>query len=571
LQGGALAVSGLAAAALIGCGDDEEDDAPAASGSTQPGASSSTDNDPRYAKYDGLPYPYNFPEPAGKTPKPGGTLRVGATWDVGPMDPTVSAAGGTIVVPNVVYNRLLGFDRGPESNPLRVKVVPELATSWEVTPDGQTYTFKIDPAAKWQNVAPLNGRAFVAQDAKLAYERYAKEGVHKSYWVNLRAIEAPDPGTLKITLTKPTPEFEVPLAGRYQTIFPPELVSSGEIAKKVVGTGPVILQEAVPSSYVTLVKNPDYWQRPVFIDRAEFRLMPDTAARAAAFRANQLDYGYSIAEGKRGLDELASSVPGLQVNFSPSAGGSNSFGFNNQHPKFQDVRIRRALSLAMDRNAIVQLVYDGWGRPGMPSMPWIYVGDAPPTDVGPWVKQDVAESKKLLQAAGQENFEFNYAYYTYSATTERFSEVMVDQFRAAGISMKGGKVDYTEFNSQWVGGKLQEATTSGWHTAGYEANNYFYNQVHSKSPGNRWGIRDAEIDRLADLQSVELDREKRRALHKQMWDRELDQLFRIPQYSEFRAETYQPWVRNLRFTGILGTATFYYDWGPQLASVWLDK
>ncbi len=570
LRGAALGVSGLAAAALLGCGDDEDDE-PASSGSPQAGAVSTASDDPRYVLYDGLPFPYNFPEPAGKTPKPGGTLRVAATWDVGPMDPTVSAAGGTIVVPNMVYNRLLGFDRGPESNPLRVEVVPELAKSWEASPDGQTYTFKIDERAKWQNLPPLDGRQFVAEDAKLAFERYATEGVHRSYWVNLSKIEAVDAGTLKITLTKPTPEFEVPLAGRYQTIFPPELVQSGEIGKQVVGTGPMILREAVTSSHVALTKNPDYWQKDVLIDGAEFRMMPDAAARVAAFRANQVEYAYSPVENKRGLDELKASIPELQVNFLPSSSGSNVFGINNQNPRFQDVRVRRALSLAIDRQLLVQLVFEGLGATGLPSMPWIFMFDERPTEFGPWVKLDLAESKKLLQAAGQENFEFNYVYFPYSTAYEKISEVLVDQFRSAGITMKGGKVDYTAFNSQWVGGKLEEATTSGWHTAGYEANNYFYNQVHSSSPGNRWGIKDAEIDRLAELQAVELDREKRRELHKQMWDRELDQLFRIPQYAEFRFEMYQPWLRNLRFTGVSGTASSYYDWGAQLASVWLDK
>jgi len=569
LRGAALGASGLAAAALIGCGSDDDDSAPAASGTTA--AAKAPAADPRYAKDPDLPYAYNFPEPAGKTPKPGGTLRVAATWDVGPMDPTKSAAGGTIVVPNMVYNRLLGFDRGPESNPFVVKVVPELAKSWEAAPDGQTYTFKIDPRAKFQNLPPLNGRQFVAEDAKFAFERYAKEGVHKSYWVNLSKIEAVDATTLKISLTKPTPEFEVPLAGRYQTIFPRELVDNGEIDKKVVGTGAMILKEAIAADHVTLTKNPDYWEKSVLIDGAEFKMAPDASARLASFRARQVEYAYSIADNKRSIDDLVRTNPDVQANFTPSSGGSNVFGYNNQNPKFQDVRVRRALSLAMDRQSIVQLVFEGLGRTAMPSMPWIYVTDKPPTDVGPWVKLDLAESKKLLQAAGQENFTFNYAYFPYSSSYDKISEILVDQFRNAGITMKGGKVDYTEFNSQWVGGKLQEATTSGWHTAGYEANNYFFNQVHSTSPGNRWGIKDPDLDRLAEQQSVELDKTKRRDLHKKMWDRELDQLFRIPQYSEFRVEVYQPWVRNLRFTGTLGTASFYYDWGPQLATMWLDK
>ena len=375
----------------------------------------------------------------------------------------------------------------------------------------------------------------------------------------------------KVSLKKPTPEFEVPLAGRYQTIFPRELVDSGDIDKKVVGTGPMILKEALAADHVTLTKDPGYWEKTVLIDGAEFKMAPDASARLASFRAKQIEYAYGLADTKRNIDDLLKTNPDIQANFTPNAGGSNAFGYNNQNPKFQDVRIRRALSLAMDRQAIVQLVFEGLARPGLPSMPWIYVADKAPTEAGPWVKLDLAESKKLLQAAGQEDFTFNYMYFPYTSAYDKISEVLVDQFRNAGITMKGGKVDYTEFNSQWVGAKLPEATTSGWHTAGYEANNYFFNQVHSTSPGNRWGIKDAELDKLAEQQSVELDKTKRRDLHKQMMNRELDQLFRIPQYGEYRVEIYQPWVRNLRFTGVLGTASYYYDWGAQLHSVWLDK
>src|SRR5262249_25337380 len=130
-----------------------------------------------------LPYPYNFPEPATQ-PKPGGTMNVSASWDVQVIDPTVSASGGTVTVPNMFYNPLLGIARGPDADVFNAPVLqPELAKSWERSPDGPTFTFKMTPGAKWQNLAPLNGRPFVAQDAAFAMNRYAKEGVHQSYYV----------------------------------------------------------------------------------------------------------------------------------------------------------------------------------------------------------------------------------------------------------------------------------------------------------------------------------------------------------------------------------------------------
>ena len=570
LRGATLAAAGLMFASLVGCGGDDEtaSNAPA-SGATAAGQTAAA-NDPRYPKDPALPWAFNFPEPAGKTPKPGGTLRVATTWDVSTWDTTKSAAGGTITVPNLIYNRLLGIKGGPDANPFKIEVQPELAQSWERSPDGLAFTFKLKPGIKWQNVAPLNGRALVAEDIAFALKRYQAEGVHQSYYTNVDAITAVDPATLRITLKKPTPEFEVPLASRYQTIFPKELVDSGEIEKKAVGTGPMILKEAIASDKVVLAKNPDYWRRQVLLDGAEFRIVVDAAARLSSFRAKQIEYAYGLATAKRDVDEIMKTVPDLQVNLSPTVNNVTPFSMNLSNPKLQDERVRRGISLAIDRTAVTQLVYEGLAKT-LHVFPWTAVFDKEPTEFGPWAKLDLAESKKQLAAAGQEKFVINYIYYPYSAASDRLTEVLADQFRAAGIEMRGGKTDYTSFNSQWVGGKLPEASTTGWGAVGFDLNTYFYNHIHSKSPGNRWQLKDAQMDTWAEQQATELDPLKRRALHKQIWDRDLDQAFRPPLPIAYTIETYQPWLRGMRFGGILNSNSSFYDWGAQIEGAWLDK
>ncbi|MGE0229045.1 MAG: ABC transporter substrate-binding protein [Dehalococcoidia bacterium] len=570
LRGTALAVGGVAAAVLIGCGSDDDDAGPEATGTAAASATSAAANDPRYRKDANLPYAFNYPEP-NKEPKAGGTLRIAATWDVSTFDPTKSAAGGTITVPNLIYNRLLAIKSGPEADPFKIQIEPELAKSWEVTPDGLTYNFKLQEGVKWQNVAPLNGRALVAEDIAFALQRYSKEGVHQSYYVNVDSITAVDASTLRVKLKKPTPEFEVPLASRYQTIFPKDLVDSGEIDKKVIGTAAMVLQEASAGQRVTATKNPDYWRSKPLLDGVEFRIMPDASARLAAFRSGQIDYGYSVVATKTDVDQLTKSVDGLQVNLAALANSILPFGMNLSNPKFADERVRRAISLAIDRKAVNQFLFEGIGEEIMHILPWNYVFDSRPTDLGPWVKLDIAQSKQLLDAAGQKDFTINYIYYPYSTTYDRLSEVLVDQFRNAGINLKGGKVDYTEFNSQWVGAKLPEATTSGWAALGFEANTYFYNQIHSTSPGNRWQLKDPQIDEWATQQSVELDPKKRREIHKKIWDRDLDMAYRPPLPYGYAYEVLQPWLRGLRFGAILGANSSYYDWGAQVENTWLDK
>ena len=210
LNGLGMGGAGVLLASLVGCGgsDSEVPEPSSGEGTVAATANLSTtgkrpDTLPTGWNWDAkLPFPYQFPEPA-KEAKPGGTMHVSTSWDVGPMDPTVSAAGGSITVPNMVYNRLIGHVGGVDVDPFKFKLEPELAASWERSPDGLVYTFRLAKGVKWQNVAPLNGRDFVAQDAKLAYERYKTSGVHKAYWTSVKSIEAPDPGILKVTLTRP--------------------------------------------------------------------------------------------------------------------------------------------------------------------------------------------------------------------------------------------------------------------------------------------------------------------------------------------------------------------------------
>ncbi len=533
LRGSLLAGAGLAAAALIGCGSDDEGEEGDPSATGTPAASTIDQGDAergRYVKDDALPYPYNYPEPK-KDPKPGGVMKVAATWDVADIDPSVSAAGGTVTVPNMIYNRLLGIQRSYKADVFNQPVLePELAKSWERSPDGLTFTFKIAPGVKWQNIAPLNGRPFVAADAAYALERYSKTGAHQQYYANVAGFEVVDDSTFKIKMKRPVVDFLNPLGSNKQTIFPKELVDDGTISKKGVGTGPMILKELTTSQRVTFDKNPDYWERKVLLDGFEFRIMPDLAARLAAFRSGQVDYAYAVASTFSDVKNLLGNNPNLQVNLLPVT-AVRSLAFNVSNPKFTDVRVRRAISLAMNRDTMTQLIFEGFGK-SLNVIPWPYIFDKEPTfasgNLGKWATYDPAQAKQLLAAAGQSNLTINNIFYPYTGAYEKTPEVLLPMLRDIGVTMTGGKVDYTEFNSQWTGRKLPEFSTSGWLTTGFDADNYFYGQVHSKSTGNRSQFADPDIDTWAEAQQVELNPEKRKELWRKIWDKDLDMAYRPP-------------------------------------------
>ena len=520
-----------------------------------------------------MPYPYNFPEP-NKTPVPGGVMKVAATWNFQSIDPIDSAAGGTVTIPNMVYNRLIGFTRGPAADVFVAEIVPELAASWERSPDGLTFTFGITPGVTWQNVAPLNGRPFVAEDARYALERYSTDGVHKSYYLNVAGFEAVDDATFKINMATPTADFLNPLASNKQTVFPRELVDDGTIGTEAVGTGPMILTGADPAANVTFDKNPDYWQREVLLDGFEFRVMPDHVARLAQFRVGNIDYAYALVSTVRDLNEVLETNPDVQVNLLPVIYNTITLGMNHTLEKYQDVRVRRALSMAIDRQEMVDIVFDGLGK-ALNIIPWSYlfseeVAVGSP-EVGPYMQYNPDETMKLLQAAGAENFEMENSYYAYSSSLEQMTEITQAQLARVGITLGGGKVDYTEFNSQWVPSKLPDFSTSAWSTSGYDADNWFHGQVHSKSPGNRWRMNDPEIDVWAEAQQLELDPAARKELWQKIWDQDLDQVYRPTLPWGFSLEVYQPWMRGIRFTGSApGDNNSYYTWGGQIAGGWID-
>ena len=591
LRGGLIGGAGLAAAALIGCGDDDDDDD---DDDTTANVTDSTDDDAmdddamddssddepvetvgELIQDPDLPFPYNYPEPA-LEPKPGGTMVVAATWDVGPMDPTVSAAGGTVTVPNMTYNRLLGIQRGPEADPFNGPILePELAASWERSPDGLTFTFNIQEGVTWQNLEPLNGRPFTAEDAAFALNRYATEGVHQFYYDNVSSIEAVDDSTLQITMARPTADFLNPLGSNKQTIFPRELVDSGEIETKAIGTGPMIMTEAVQAQHVKFDANPDYWEGDILLDGFEFAIVPDAVARLAGFRVGQFDYAYSVAATLRDVNELLDTNPDIQINLLPLVYGTFTLGLNNTLEKYQDERVRRALSLAIDRQEVLDIVYDGLGK-ALHVIPWPYIFDEEPTiesgAFGNWMRFDPDEAKKMLSAAGAENLTMENSYYEYTSAVTTITEVVQQHLRNVGVELGGGKVDYTEYNSQWVPRQLPDVSTSAWGTSGFDADNWFYGQIHSESAGNRWRMADPQIDEWAEAQQIELDPAARKEIWTQIFNRDLDMMWRPTLPYGFSFDILQPWVRGIRWgASSPNDNSSYYDWGDVVWKAWLNK
>ena len=593
LRGGLLGGVGLAAAALIGCGGDDDDgDTAAVAPATQVAADGDDSAAPAetveaedtvatierangFTSEAGRFVPFQIEEPA-TAPKFGGTLVHRFTFDPGPLDPAIAIAGGTMTGVNAVYNRLLGVYSGADSDPYaRNDLVPELAESWETSEDGLAYTFHLRPGVRFQNIEPLNGRALVAGDAKFSFDRYSETGSpHRSNFLLVSTIEAVDDATLVITLQQPTPDFIFPLATAYSTVHGPELADSGEMLTKAVGTGPMILDYWTGGVGGAFDKNPDYWRGPVKIDRWELPFTLDLAAAEAQFRVGRHDYGLT-SETSDDLEKILDTNPDTQYFANPLFVGGLALTFNMDLPRWEDVRIRRALSLAYDREEMLDIIYSGAGIV-LPQMDWRFFWEEEPTPesgvLGNWWRHDPDEATKLLDAAGASDLEFEMMYYNYSNTLNSApNEVWLDQFSRIGIKLNLSSRDYTEYNSQWTTRSGSTDTYDGWASNAAFADHFVYGLNHSESGGNRNRINDPQIDTWAAQHQVELDPEVRLELARSVWHRVLDQVYRIPKPAGYRANLLQPWVHGVRYSRGAGSGHHYLDTGYEAYNAWIDK
>ncbi|MDE2694905.1 MAG: ABC transporter substrate-binding protein [Chloroflexota bacterium] len=608
LRGGLLGGVGLAAAALLGCTEDEEpavapvvdgvaDPTPGASPTPRiaptptprPVTTRKNPSDPtatfpfqtigQLVHDPDLPFVYQYPEPDLQR-LPGGTLSIGSTIDLESMDPLQSTDGGSVIFPNIVYNRLIGMESGPLKHPFDIFLETELAEGWERSVDGLTFTFYLRGDVHWQNVPPLHGRQFVADDVRFTYERYRQDaGPRRAYWANVGAIDAPDPYTLTVHMARVVADFPASLASRHHPVFPKELVESETIATRGIGTGPMIMLDAATGSHVTFVRNPDYFEREVLLDGVEFKFQPDREERVAAFREGRLDYAHDLIAHHDDVEALLATNPDIQVNLSPVVSGL-PLSLNLSNPRFADERVRQAITLVLDPHLMADRVYHSLARV-LPLHPWtigwwtsLLEEEPSPgsVELGRWHgRHDPERATQLLAAAGADALSFESIYHSDTdPKRDDITAIAAEQLAAVGITMQSKRLDRADFDEIWNSGNLAEASTSAFAPDGFDADHFFYHLVHSESPKNLWRLNDPQVDAWAEAQQVELDPEARREILRTMWDYFLDKMYWPPLPSPLGFEVYQPWLRGIRFGGILGTNSSYYDWGDQIAGAWID-
>jgi peptide/nickel transport system substrate-binding protein len=281
---------------------------------------------------------------------PPDSLVLGMQLEPPNLDPTAGAAGA---IDEVVYANLFeGLTRFREDG----SIAPGLAESWEVSEDGRSYTFHLRDGVRFHD-----GTAFDAGDVVFSLDRARgpdSTNAQKALFDGIEAVTALDPGTVRVDLGAPDSGFLWALAWGDAVILAPETADAAATAP--VGTGPFRFDRWVRGDRVELVRNDAYWGAPVALDRAVFRFISDPTAAYAALLAGDIDAFPNVPAPETLMQFKAD--PHFQVTVGLTE-GETILAINNARPPLDDIRVRRAIAHAIDRQALIDGALYGYGTP----------------------------------------------------------------------------------------------------------------------------------------------------------------------------------------------------------------
>jgi peptide/nickel transport system substrate-binding protein len=335
----------------------------------------------------------------------GGGLQLGMVLEPPHLDPT---AGAAAAIREVGYANIFeGLTRIDETG----TVQPGLAREWTVSEDGLTYTFTLAP-----NAAFHNGVALTAEHVVFSFERAMAEdsvNAQKQLFEPIESVEATDDGTVTITLKRPTGHFLFNLGWGDMVIVEP---SSAETNRnQPIGTGPFRFARWVTGDRVEIERNPDYWGEAPALDAATFKFIPDPAAATAALMAGDID-AFANFPAPEALAQFEAD-PRFEVVIG-STEGETILAINNAKPPFDDIRVRRALAHAVDRQAVIDGAMFGYGTPIGSHFAPHHPAYVDLTDRYP---HDPEAAKALLAEAGVEGLELTRLSWRPSASRPRSS------------------------------------------------------------------------------------------------------------------------------------------------------
>lgn len=363
----------------------------------------------------------------------GGSLTVAMGVEPPGLDPTTATSAA---IPRVVYGNLL---EGLVKIDRNGKIVAALAKRRKMSRDGKEYTFMLKKGVKFHD-----GKPFDAEDVKFTFERLMdvqKTGTaHPEYYKDIDSVQVVDSHTVKIRLKNVNSMFLFNLARPDSIIVNKEAVD--KLKSAPIGTGPFKLVEWVRGDHITLAKFENYYGKRIpYLDKVTFKFIGDPSAQIASLKAGDIDaIAYDVSPenalllGKDPKFKILNGYTTTKVILST----------NNTRKPFTDVRIRRAMAYAIDRNALIKGAMSGFGVPiGSHMDP----GNPNYIDLTSVYPYNPEKAKQLLTEAGYPNgFEAVIKLPERYAYAKRSGEIIADMLSQVGIKLK---IELTEWG-QWI-------------------------------------------------------------------------------------------------------------------------
>ena len=430
------------------------------------------------------------------------------------LNPAISSTISSFVAGAPCYSALTRMD-------INGAITGDLAERWETSPDGTAYTFHLRRGVTWHD-----GHPFTAADAKFSLEQVnSKLHPYRGALNSISAFEAPDDATLVLRLKAPQASLIKTLGNFCSSILPRHLWEGRDYAGvpqnlAPVGTGPFKFAEFRPGDQIRYVRNDAYFLpgKPGF-DELIFRIIPDPAARIAAFQKGEVDMIYSSAVPATEV-ERARRMRGVALRFSKVQTAGYQAYINMRNAPYSDVRVRQALAHAIDRGFIRSSVFPGLAQN--------MVGPVPPTS--PLYNAaledyalDPARANALLDAAGFPRgadgmrFPLRYLFGANDLPARKIGEIIGRNLAGVGIRVVQTPLDrgaiiqraYVALEFDMVAGSFSLGPDPDVGIERfYNSNNIFNIQAVNNSP-----YVNPEVDRLFDEQRVQTDEAKRKAIY----------------------------------------------------------
>lgn len=428
-----------------------------------------------------------------------------------------------------LYNRLIEIKRGDIK-----QIEPSLAENWNISEDGRVYTFHLRRGVKFHDTPWFKPtRELQAEDVIWTFERIRNPNMpfRKGYSVEfpdfyntglskVSKIEALDPYTVRFTLKTAHAPFLSELAMPSASILPAEyaaqLLKAGTPAKinqEPSGTGPYIFRHYIKDATIRFDGNPNYWKpEDVQLSKLIFSITPNAAVRVQKLKRNECQI---ISNPPLSEIALLESDPNLQVLSQPGF-NINYLAYNTTHQPLNDVRVRRALDMALDKKAIIEAVYEGHAQIAvapMPPLQWSYdetLQDAP---------RDLKKSKTLLTQAGYPNG-FTISLWTpprlqTNPNPKLTAEMIQADWAKIGVKAKIVTYELGETIKRAINGE-HDALLIGWSSVIYDPDNWLNVLKSEEIRGNNFSKwRNKSFDDLIQRAAQTMNMTKRAQLYKQ--------------------------------------------------------